>query len=296
MEQAIAVRTSRAGTFRDYVSLAKPRTVILHLITAAAAMFLAAGGVPSLPLLSFTLAGGGLLAGASNTLNCYFDRDLDSKMERTRNRPLPSGRLSPAVALAFGISAATAGAALLYRFVGVPEALLAIGALVYYVGVYTLWLKRRTRWSAVIGSAAGAVPPLVGWVAVTGKIAVAPFLLFAIIGLWTPPHFWSLAIYRHRDYELAGLDPAPVRTAPSWILVCSLLLVVATLSAGLVAGLGIIYLSTASVLGFVLVLLALRLRVAEDSATARWLYVYSIFYLVAVFAVMIIDRSGILPS
>lgn len=296
LEQVVGAGTIRAGTIGDYLNLAKPRTVLLHLITAAAAMFLAAQGAPPVPTLLFTLAGGGLLAGASNALNCYFDRDLDAKMVRTRNRPLPSGRLSPAAALVFGISAAIAGAVLLYRFVGVPEALLSMGALAYYIGVYTLWLKRRTRWSALIGSAAGAVPPLVGWMAVTGRIAAAPFMLFAIIALWTPPHFWSLAVFRRRDYALAGLAPAPVRSVRGWILLCSLLLVTVTLLLGLVVELGRFYLVAAPVLGLVAILLAARLRVTENSPSARWLYVYSIVYLVALFAAMIIDRSGVFPG
>ena len=292
MEQTVVVRTLRLGLFRDYLSLAKPRTVMLHLITATAAMFVAAGGVPPVPLLLLTLTGGGFLAAASNTLNCYFDRDLDAKMVRTRSRPLPAGRLSPGHALVMGIALGSAGAAVLFRFIGVPEALLSIGALAYYVGVYTVWLKRRTRWAALFGSAAGSIPPLVGWVAVTGAVDVTPFLLFAIIALWTPPHFWSLAIFRRREYELAGVDPAPSKTAPLWIVACSLLLVVTTISTAVAGGMGMVYAVTASALGVVLVSLAVLVWASEDARKARWLYAYSVFYLVILFASMIIDRAG----
>lgn len=287
---AIAEQLSTAA-LGDYISLAKPRVVLLHLITAAAAMFLAAGsGLPSAATLLFTLAGGGLMAGASNTLNCYFDCDIDGRMARTRKRPLPAGRLKPNQALAFGVITGSASLLILSSLVGWIAGMLAATALVYYVLVYTVWLKRRTYWSAVIGSGAGAVPPLVGWVAVTNRIELTPFLLFAVIWLWTPPHFWSLAIFRRHEYEAAGVGVLPTHMAARWSMVCSGLLVLATLLLVPVAGLGLLYFTIAVLLGAGFLILGSLLRLAEPSRAAKHLYAYSIIYVVLLFAAMIADR------
>jgi heme o synthase len=280
----------RTAVWRDYVALAKPRVVLLHLLTAAAAMFLAAGGMPSLTLMVFTLLGGGLVAGASNVLNCYFDRDIDSLMLRTRGRPLPDGRLSPYQALVFGTIVSVAGVYLLSQMVSWITALLAVGALAYYLLIYTLWLKRKTYWGSIIGSGAGAFPPLIGWIAVTGRVEVTPFLLFSIIALWTPPHFWSLALSRRRDYALAGLGMIPSRNTGRWITVFSLALAAVSILVVRTAGLGGIYLGSAGLLGITLLVMAVRSQLKEDSNRPRQLYWFSIIYLVFLFGAMLIDR------
>jgi protoheme IX farnesyltransferase len=274
--------------FRDYLSLTKPRAILPHFVTAAAAMFLAVGGIPPMDTLILTLTGGGLVAAASNTLNCYFDRELDGRMARTGGRPLPSGRLSPSQALSFGIIAGLVGLLVLSQFVGKITAVLAAAALVYYVLAYTLWLKRHTRWSTLFASGVGAITPLIGWSAVTGNIRPAPFLLAAIVLLWTPPHFWSFAIYHRRDYEQAGLRVLPGR-ASAWIVVFAFLLVSATLFLAPTAGLGSVYLISVILLGSVFLYLAVRLLLG-GAARAQYLYIFSVFYIALIFGAMMIDR------
>lgn len=292
----IALRLTLTSVARDFLSLTKPRVVLLHLLTAASAMVLASGGLPPGYTLLFTLAGGGLVACASNALNCFFDRDLDGMMSRTRRRPLPAGRLSPGQSIAFAVATAFAGLLMLISLVSVATAMLALGALVYYVVIYTVWLKRSTRWSAAFASGAGAFPPLIGWMAITGGIGLAPILLFAIISLWTPPHFWALTILRRSEYEQAGIKVLPTRDASLWIIVCVLLLVSTTLLLVPVAGMGWLYLGMALALGLVFLCLAARLRVSQASTSARRLYLYSILYLLLLFGLMAIDRLGMFTA
>jgi protoheme IX farnesyltransferase len=246
-------------------------------ITAAAAMFLAAKGAPPAATLLFTLLGGGCVAAAANTFNSYLDRDIDALMARTRHRLLPSGRVRPNHALAFGTSIGLIGVLILSGFVNWAAAMLAVVALVYYILPYTLWLKRRTYWSAIIGSGIGAIPPLIGWAAVTHRIELTPFLLSAIIILWTLPHFWTLAIFRRSDYEQAGLRILPEKGVASWIIACSSLLVATTLFLVPAADLGLFYLGTACFLGVGFLYLALRMNHGEPLRTAWHLYGYSIF-------------------
>jgi heme o synthase len=278
--------------WRDYLALTKPRVVLLHLVTASAAMVLAARGLPSITILVSVLIGGGLIAGASNALNCYFDRGIDKMMVRTRNRPLPSGRMNPEQALTFSVVMALAGILILNRFVGWEAMLLAVSALAYYILVYTLWLKQRTYWSSIVGSGAGAFPPIIGWFAVTGRIEIIPILLFALIVFWTPPHFWSLAIFRLQDYELAGLEVIPARNTARWIAIFSFLLVGVSFLLVKSAHLGILYAISALSLGTVILILAMHLQLKESPQTARYLYLYSIFYLVALFCTMLVDKLG----
>ncbi len=280
----------KSGILRDYLALAKPRVILLHLVTAASAMFLAVGGLPPGSTLFFTLLGGGLTAGAANALNCYFDRDLDVAMPRTQRRPLAAGRLKPNQAIAFAVITGAAGLFILSWLISLAAAALALAALAYYVVIYTLWLKRRTYWSSLIGSGAGAFSPLIGWVAVTGRIGTVPLLLAGIIILWTPPHFWSLGIFRRKEYASAGLEVIPSRNAALWIFISAVLLVAVTLILGSVAGLGLLYFVAASLLGAVLLVLAVRLWHSESLQAARRLFFYSILYLVLLFGVMIIDR------
>ena len=289
MERVI-LQHREASVWRDYPALAKPRVIVLHLITAAAAMFLASRGWPAISVLAATLVGGGLVAGASNALNCYFDRDIDKMMARTQNRPLPAGRLSPFQALVFTSLLAFAGLFILSWFVNWAVAVMATGALAYYILVYTLWLKRRTFWSSIIGSGVGGFPPLIGWIAVTGRIEVTPFILFIIIALWTPPHFWSLAIFRKQDFGQAGLGVIPDRNTVHWITVFSFALVFVSFWLVKSASLGLLYSISALLLGIVLLFLAVHLQIRKDLHSARFLYWYSIFYLLVLFSSMLADR------
>lgn len=276
-----------------YLNLAKPRAILPHLITAAAAMFLAAGGAPPVSTLLLTLLGGGYVAASANTFNSYLDRDIDALMARTRHRPLPSDLVKPNQALAFGVGIGLIGVLILSEFVNWAAAMLAVIALVYYILPYTLWLKRRTYFSAIIGSGIGAIPPLIGWTAVTHRIELTPFLLAAIIILWTLPHFWTLAIFRRDDYAQAGLRILPEKGVAAWIIACSLLLVATTLLLVPAADLGPFYAGTACVLGAGFLYLALRMNHGEPLRTAWHLYGYSIFYIAVLFGAMIIDRVAI---
>ncbi len=279
-----------ARVLRNCLSLAKPRAILPHFITAASAMFLAAKGVPPASTLLFTLLGGGCVAAAANTFNSYLDRDIDALMARTRHRPLPSGRLSSNRALAFGTGIGLIGVLILSGLVSWVAATLATIALVYYILPYTLWLKRRTHWSTIVASGVGGITPLIGWSAVTNRIEPTPFLLAVIIILWTVPHFWALAVFRRNDYEQAGLRVLPTKGTASWIIACSLLLVAASLLLVPAADLGLFYLGTASALGAGFLYLALRINHREPLRTAWLLYSYSIFYIAFLFGAMIVDR------
>ena len=252
-------------------------------------MFLAARGVPPGFKVLYTLLGGSLAAGAANALNCYFDRDIDVIMPRTRRRPLASNRLKPQQALIFAVIMGLGGLGILSSLVSLAAAALALGAMAYYVMVYTIWLKRRTYWSSLIGSGAGAFSPLIGWVAVRGTLALTPFLLAAIIILWTTPHFWSLAIFRREEYYSAGLKVLPENHAALWILISSFLMVTITINLGFIAGLDLPYFITAGLTGVGLLSLAALLLRHNDSQDGRRLFFYSIFYMVLIFAAIMVD-------
>jgi heme o synthase len=284
-----AIRRARAVA-ADYWSLAKPRVVLFHLVTAASAMILAAGGLPGTVLFAATLAGGGLVAGASNILNGYFDRDIDRLMPRTAHRPLAAGRIRPSAALIIAGLLFCAGVWLLAWHVNWQASLMAATALVYYVLVYTIWLKRRTYWGSIVGSAAGAFPPLIGWIAVTGHIGLTAILLFAVVVLWTLPHFWALAIWRGRDYSSAGLGMIPSRHASLWILVSALLLTGVSLVVGKQAAQGLPYLISASLLDLGLLFMALRLQRKSSAQNGRDLFIYSNLYLVALFMFLLVPN------
>src|SRR5204863_4185317 len=204
----VTAQQAQPSLLRDLVMLTKPRIISLLLVTTVAPMFVA--GNPGWLLVLVVLVGGYLMAGGANAVNMYLDRDIDTQMARTRLRPLPSGRMGPRAVLAFGISLATAATYLLARFTNVLTALLALAGFYFYVFVYTRWLKRSTPHNIVIGGAAGAFPPLVGWAAVTNHIDLAALYLFLIIFYWTPPHFWALALLKQRDYGNAGVPMAPL--------------------------------------------------------------------------------------
>ncbi len=281
------IRASSKGRLAaDYLSLLKPRVTALHLFTASVAMLLASHGLPPAKALVIVLFGGGLVAGASNVLNCYFDRDLDALMERTRNRPIPGGRLSPRNALIFGLGCGSVGLALL-SWLSIYVATLALAAFVSYALVYTLWLKGKGWAGTVLSSGIGAVPPLIGWLAVTGHISITPFLLFEIIAMWTPPHFWALALSRGREYRGAGLAVLPENKPEVWIAVFVMLLVATSLVLIPVAHPGLAYTISASLFGLVYFLLCLRSIARPNPSAYRLLYVYSIFYLVLLFTALL---------
>jgi protoheme IX farnesyltransferase len=289
METVSAERLA-IGPAAAYVSLAKPKAIAAHFVTASAAMFLGAGGVPPVSIMLLTLLGGGCAAAAANTLNCVFDRDIDALMARTRNRPLPSGLIRPGQALVFATVLAFAGVSILEGLVSRAAAMLALIALAYYVAGYTLWLRRRTYWSAIVGSAIGAIPPVIGWVVVTDRLAAAPFFLSAIVILWTVPHFWALALYRRDEYEKAGLRILPEKGVGIWLVVCSSLLVAASLLLVPMAGMGLLYVGAASLLGAGLLHRAVRVERRGTLPEARRLYSYSIVYIALLFGAMILDR------
>ncbi|MGZ8631923.1 MAG: heme o synthase [Actinomycetota bacterium] len=276
-----------------YYRLTKPRIIVLLLITTVPAMVLAEGGLPSLWLVLATLVGGSLAAGAANAINMYLDRDIDEVMRRTRGRPLPAHQVSPERALAFGFWLGAFSFVFLGMTVNVLAATLSLAAIAFYVVVYTMWLKRSSTQNIVIGGAAGAAPALIGWAAVTGSLAWPAWVLFAIVFVWTPPHFWALALRFQGDYAAAGVPMLPVVKGDDetrrQIFLYSLVLFGTTLLLAPVAGMGPIYLGTAVVLGGVFVYRALVLW-RHASADRSWrLFTYSIVYLAALFGAVALD-------
>jgi protoheme IX farnesyltransferase len=282
----------------DMVALTKPAIMSLLLLTAIGAMFLAARGVPPFSLLAATIVGGAAASGGASALNHYFDRDIDELMRRTRRRPLPSHRVPDEWAVGLGIVLNIIAFAVLALFANVLAAALAVAGTLFYILVYTLWLKRTTVQNIVIGGAAGAIPPLVGWAAVTGSLDLEAWLLFAIIFFWTPAHFWALALLISDDYKRAGIPMLPVvrgEEATTWgIFTYALSLVPLSLLLFLGGGLGPLYLVAAVGLGLVFVGWSVRLiraAAARRRAIARGLYVYSLLYLALLFVVIMVDSS-----
>jgi protoheme IX farnesyltransferase len=276
-----------------YLALTKPRIVLLLLITTVPAMILAHRGMPSLWLIVATLFGGTLSAGGANAINQYVDRDIDEVMSRTRRRPLPSHTIEPRRALAFGITLGVVGFVWLVLLVNLPAALLSASALLFYVFVYTLWLKRSTPQNIVIGGAAGAAPALVGWAAVTGRVEWPAVVLFAIVFVWTPPHFWALSLRYRRDYAAAGVPMLPVvagdEVTVRQILVYSWVLVGVSLILWPVARTGLIYPAAAFVLGGIFLAKAMHLRARRTTAAAMSLFRFSIAYLALMFGAVALD-------
>jgi protoheme IX farnesyltransferase len=286
-------RPTLAAHVGAYVALTKPRIIELLLVTTLPTMIVARRGIPSLGLMAATLLGGTLAAGGANAINMFVDRDIDKVMHRTRNRPLVTGAMAPRNALIFAVCLEVLAFAELWAWVNPLSAVLAVSATLFYVFVYTLWLKRRSSQNIVIGGAAGAVPVLVGWAAVTDHLAWSPVVLFAIIFLWTPPHFWALAFKYKEDYQAAEVPMLPAvatfaRTARE-ILIYSVLLVGVTLLLAPVASLGVIYVASASLLGLVFVGMAARLRWRATPKAAMQLFSYSITYLTLLFVLMAVD-------
>ncbi len=290
-----ADRASLRGSLVDYLLLTKPWIVGLLIATTMAAMFVAQRGIPPLSLVVFTFLGGSMTAAGASTLNSYFDRDIDPLMGRTARRPIPAGKIAPRDALIFALALSAGGLFILGTLVNILSALLALVGLIYYSIIYTLILKRSTPQNIIIGGAAGAIPPMVGWAAVTGQLSLLAVYLFLIIFYWTPPHTWALMLMVKKDYERVHVPMMPVaRGEPEtrWqIVLYSVLLVAITLLPFSSGELGWLYLGVALALGIWFLFLAIRLWRDESKRTARKLYYYSNAYLALLFLSMVIDRS-----
>lgn len=280
-------------TWKDFLALTKPIIVLLLLVTTLSGMIVGAHGWPPLGVVFWTMAGGAMAAGGASALNQYVDRDLDRKMQRTQGRPLPGGRLTDADGLAFGLVLCLAGFYTLAIGVNLLSAWLALAGMIYYVGLYSLVLKKTTTQNIVVGGGAGAIPPLVGWAAATGSLNMQAFFLFAVIFFWTPPHFWALALLRRTDYARAGIPMLPVVRGESetrWeILLYTIQLVALTLLLPLVGDGGAFFLVAAAALGSGLLAQAWRLWRAGGNRTAWGLYRYSSMYLAFIFAALVVD-------
>ncbi|MFM2139986.1 MAG: hypothetical protein RLZZ25_251 [Gemmatimonadota bacterium] len=278
----------------DLVSLTKPRIISLLLVTTIAPMFVA--GRPSLATVLWVALGGYLMAGGANAVNMYLDQDIDDVMARTKLRPIPSGRMEARAVIAFGVGIATAATWLLATFVNILTAALALGGFYFYVFIYTRWLKRSSPQNIVIGGAAGAFPPLVGWAAVTGSLDLTALFLFLIVFYWTPPHFWALALNKQRDYGNARVPMAPLvwgeRETIAQMWWYTVLLVGLTVIPVAFGAFGLVYLVSALLLGGLLLHGVWRVKTASDYVKpAWWVYGYSLLYLALLFVAMVIDHA-----
>ncbi len=275
----------------DYLELTKPKVQSLLIFTTVTTMYVA--GDPPLELVALTCLGGYLSAGGAGAVNHFYDRDIDAGMARTANRPVPSGRVSPTAALTYGLVLAALSLLVLSVGVNPLAAALSFSGFLGYVLVYTVWLKRTTPQNIVIGGAAGAVPPLVGWAATTGSLSWTSLYLFAIVFYWTPPHFWALSLLMKDEYAKAGVPMMPVvrgeRETRKQILLYSLLLYAVTQLPFCAGGFGGIYLASSVALGAVFIFGAVRLYRRADRRSALWLYLYSLAYLALLFAAMVAD-------
>jgi heme o synthase len=284
----------QAASLRDMVALLKPRVMSLVVFTALVGLLLAPGSVhPIIAVVAILCIAIG--AGASGAINMWYDRDIDAVMSRTKNRPLPAGRMAPGVALGFGVSLSVGSVAVMGLAVNWVAAGLLAFTIFFYVIIYTMGLKRRTPQNIVIGGASGAFPPMIGWAAATGEVSLASVILFAIIFLWTPPHFWALALYRRGDYEKAGVPMLPVVSGEAvtrkHILLYALALVPVTLAPSVIGLSGLVYGAGALALG--LVFLGLSFAVLRDTglSSAKRLFPFSILYLFLLFALLLIDQA-----
>jgi heme o synthase len=291
------LRPSLRESLSDYVTLTKPRIMLFLLITAYGAMAFASDGLPRMELALVTLFGLGMSSGGASAINHVLDRDIDAMMRRTALRPVAAGRVSAEAATGFGIGLIVASTAVLALYVNVLTAALALSGALFYVVIYTWWLKRRTVQNIVIGGAAGAVPPLVGWAAVTGHVALPAVFMFALVFYWTPPHFWALAILTKDDYASAGVPMLPVvrgdRETAHQILLYTVLLFGLSLLPFLSQTFGLLYLIAAVALGGWFMLLAARLVRDTSRANARAVFLYSLAYLALMFAAIGLARINL---
>lgn len=278
---------------KDYLVLTKPIIVLLLLVTTFAGMVAGAKALPSLPLILWTLLGGALAAGGSGAINQYIDRDLDKNMQRTARRPMAIGRMTPAEGLAFGLALCISSFFIMAVFVNLLAAFLSLAGIFYYVFLYSVWLKKATVQNIVIGGGAGAIPPLVGWASATGRLDINALVLFLIVFMWTPPHFWALAIVRRKDYERAGVPMMPVikgeQETRKQVFVYTLELVAVTFLLPILKYTGVIYFISALVLGGIFVFYAWKVYKVEGNKVAWTLYRYSSMYLMFIFLALVID-------
>ena len=295
---AVVARGREVPLAKDLIALTKPRIISLLLVTTIAPMYVA--GRPSWGTVLAVALGGYLMAGGANAVNMYLDRDIDDVMARTRLRPIPSGRMTPQAVLAFGVACATAATFLLAWRVNVLTAGLALAGFYFYVFVYTRWLKRTSPHNIVIGGAAGAFPPLVGWAAATGRIDLAAVYLFLIVFYWTPPHFWALALMKQHDYGRAGVPMAPLvwgeRETMEQMVWYTVVLVALTILPVCFGAFGLVYLAGAVLLGGLLLWGVLEVRSLARrgeawGGRAWWTYKYSLLYLALLFVAMAVDRA-----
>jgi protoheme IX farnesyltransferase len=297
-----AVTTSGAAELSDWFALLKPRVMTLVVFTGLIGLLIAPGHLN--PVLAFTaVLCIAVAAGACGAINMWYDRDIDAVMRRTRNRPIPTGRIEPGAALGFGVTLAVGAVIVMGLAVNIAAASVLALSVAFYVFVYTMWLKRRTPQNIVIGGAAGAFPPVIGWAAVTGSVDLVPLVLFAIVFFWTPPHFWSLALFANSDYQRAGVPMLPVvagaKTTRRHIVAYTLLLVPLSLTPWLMGFSGPVYGASALVLGVGFIASVLRVAVDRQDAAgvsltndapARMAFKYSILYLFVLFAALAVDR------
>ncbi len=295
MSAAATAAVRSPSLVADLVTLTKPRIISLLLLTTIAPMFITPAGMPSLALIGWVTLGGYLMAGGANAINMWFDRDIDDKMARTRARPIPSGRIPAAAALLFGLTLGAVAFIIFWRYANPLSAWLALAGLAFYVLVYTVWLKRSSPQNIVIGGAAGAFPPLVGWAAMTNSIDLGALYLFAIIFYWTPPHFWALALNKQRDYGAAGVPMMPnvygVHETKRQMVLYTLMLIPLTIMPAVVGVTGLVYFIAAVLLGYRFLVLCLRIRKEEGVTPTTWkLYKFSLSYLALLFVAMAVDR------
>ena len=291
----IAATSVRHSVLRDYLALTKPRIISLLLLTALGGMFLAEGGAPKVSLAMLVLVGGALASGGANALNHYLDRDIDGRMARTRNRPVAVGRVRPQAALIFGIALNAAAMVVLVTWVNTLSAALTLGATLFYALVYTKGLKRTSPQNIVIGGAAGAIPPMVGWVAVTGHLGLPALYMFAIVFFWTPPHFWALSLLLKDDYARAGIPMLPVVAGidktKKTIFLYTWLVTALTMMFSASGSVGWIYSAASFILGTMFIWYAWRLLRRPEIEGAKALYLYSLLYLALLFLMIMVDST-----
>ena len=291
----IAATSIRHSVLRDYLALTKPRIISLLLLTALGGMFLAEGGAPKVSLAMLVLVGGALASGGANALNHYLDRDIDGRMARTRNRPVAVGRVQPQAALIFGIALNAAAMVVLVTWVNTLSAALTLGATLFYALVYTKGLKRTSPQNIVIGGAAGAIPPMVGWVAVTGHLGLPALYMFAIVFFWTPPHFWALSLLLKDDYARAGVPMLPVVVGidktKKTIFLYTWLVTALTMMFSASVSVGWIYSAASFILGALFIWYAWRLLRRPGIEGAKALYLYSLLYLALLFLMIMVDST-----
>jgi protoheme IX farnesyltransferase len=282
-----------SATAEDYWHLLKPRVMSLVIFTGFVGLYLAPGPIhPIIALASILCIAAG--SGAAGALNMWYERDIDALMDRTKGRPLPQGKIQPGEALGFGVTLGSGSVLVMYTLVNFWAAFYLAIAILFYVVIYTIWLKRVTPLNIVIGGAAGALPPVIGWASVMNETSLLPWVLCGIIFLWTPPHFWALALYRHEDYAKAKLPMLPIvsglKITKQQILLYSLLLVLLTLFPFYHGDFGGFYGGAALLLGLFFLALAMKVNLSQDPKEGLWLFYYSIFYLFFLFSAMIVDK------